>query len=108
MKDRTEARTTAGDAVTEGVALVTGLGMVTIVLFPLALPAIVLAAAALIPLVVLALAVAVVSGVLAAPILAIRVVRRRKKDRPDGAVDPDRAASSSALRGAPSAKVVGS
>jgi hypothetical protein len=75
------------------------------VLFPFALPAIALAAVAVVPLLLLALLVAMVTAVIAAPIMAARALRRRSEDRHDGGVDRDRAAASAGLSAPPSARV---
>src|SRR5215211_6741300 len=62
----------AGEAAAWGV----GGGVVTMALFPLALPIILLTAVAAIPLVLLALAAGLVGAVVAAPILLLRRLRR--------------------------------
>jgi hypothetical protein len=54
-----------------------GGGMITIALFPLALPIIALTAVALLPLVVPGLAIGLVAAVVALPIIAARAVGRR-------------------------------
>jgi hypothetical protein len=54
-----------------------GGGMITIALFPLALPIIALTAVALLPLLVPVLAIGLVAAVVALPILAARAVGRR-------------------------------
>ena len=60
-----------------------GAGVVTVALFPLALPIILLTAAATVPLLVPALAAGLVLAVVAVPILLLRRVRRpRRGSRP--------------------------
>jgi len=81
----------------ETIGWTVGLGMVTMVLFPFALPGIALTVVALLPLLALALPVALV----AAPILAVRGLRRRAESRRAGAVEGDRAPSRSGWAGSP-------
>ena len=105
MKAPTETGPTAVDALDDAAAVVAGLGMITLVLFPLALPAIILAAVAVVPLVLLALVLAVVSAVIAAPILAMRGLRRRGRSRRAGVADRDGSAARSPVRPTPAPRV---
>ena len=92
MNVRTETRPTAGELFDEGAALSAGVGMIVMVLFPFALPAIILAGVVLVPLVLLGL----VGAVPAAPVLAVRALRRRS-----GARRADLADRAEASRSAP-------
>ena len=105
MNAPTDTGPTAVDALDDAAAVVAGLGMITLVLFPLALPAIILAAVAVVPLVALALLLAVVSAVMAPPILAVRGLRRRSRSRRAGVTDLDGSAAKRPVRPAPSARV---
>jgi membrane protein implicated in regulation of membrane protease activity len=59
-----------------------GLGIVTIALFTLSLPILILTAAALLPLLIPLLALGLVAGVVALPIVLVRrLVRRRRPPR---------------------------
>jgi hypothetical protein len=60
----------------EVAAWLVGAGIVTMALFPLAIPIIALTAVAAIPLVLVALAVGLAAAVVAAPILLLRRLRR--------------------------------
>jgi Flp pilus assembly protein TadB len=105
MNAQTETALTAGDVVTEAAGWVVSLGIVTMALFPFALPGLVLAAVAVVPLLLLALLVALVAVVVAAPLLAVRGLRRRTKRRREGASERHGAAARAALGAAPSATV---
>jgi membrane protein implicated in regulation of membrane protease activity len=59
-----------------------GLGIVTVALFPFAIPIIILTAVALLPLLVPVLALAIVAAVVAAPIALVRRLRRRRGGGP--------------------------
>jgi hypothetical protein len=64
-----------------------GLGIVTVALFPLSIPILLLTAVALLPLLVPVLALGLIAGIVALPvILARRLVRRRRspQGRPGG------------------------
>ena len=75
MSTRTETEPTLGDVALDIAAMLAGLGIIVMVLFPFALPALILGAVVLIPLLALALLVARV----AAPGVAVRALRRRRK-----------------------------
>jgi hypothetical protein len=105
MIARTETKPTPGDMLTEIASFLAALGMLTMVLFPLALPAIALAAVVVVPLLVLALLVAAVAAVMAPPIALVRGLRRRNTARPKAGTDRDPAAARERLSAAPSAKV---
>ena len=99
-----DAKTDTGrpmDGVAETTGWFVGLGMVTMVLFPFALPGIALAVVAVLPLALLALPVALV----AAPILAVRGLRRRAEARRAHAVEAERAAAHTGWAGSPSGSV---
>jgi membrane protein implicated in regulation of membrane protease activity len=74
----------------EASAWAVGGGIITMALFPLALPIILLTAATVIPLLLVALALGLVAAVVAAPILLLRRVvrlsRRSENGRPGDAV----------------------
>jgi len=72
----TTTPTTPADLADEASAWAVGGGILTMALFPLALPIILLTAAAAIPLLLVALAVGLVVAVVAAPILLLRRLRR--------------------------------
>jgi hypothetical protein len=105
MIARTETGPTPGDVLTEIASMLAALGMLTMVLFPLALPAIALAAVAVVPLLVLALLVAAVAAVMAPPIVLVRGIRRRHRARRKGGTDRDPAATRARLSASPPAKV---
>jgi membrane protein implicated in regulation of membrane protease activity len=76
-------RSAAGATLLEGSsAVLTGLGVLTLALFPLAIPLIALTAVALIPLLALALAVGACVALAAAPLLLFRWLRDRGRARP--------------------------
>jgi membrane protein implicated in regulation of membrane protease activity len=64
-----------------------GAGIVTVALFPLSIPILVLTAVALLPLLVPVLALGLIAGIVAAPVMLVRrLVRRRRppQERYDG------------------------
>jgi hypothetical protein len=69
----------AADLAEEASAWAVGGGIITMALFPLALPILLLTAAAVIPLLLLGLAVALVVGVVAGPLLLLRRLRRTSR-----------------------------
>jgi len=83
----------------ETIGWMVGLGMVTMVLFPFALPGIALVVVALLPLLAITVPLALVAALVAAPILAVRGLRRRAESRRAGAVEA--AASRSGWVGSP-------
>ena len=85
----------------ETIGWMVGLGMVTMVLFPFALPGIALTVVALLPLLAITVPLALVAALVAAPILAVRGLRRRAESRRAGAVEGDPAASRSGWAGSP-------
>ncbi len=78
--------TSIGHVITGGAGMVVAAGILTMALFPLALPGLVLAAAAVVPLAALALVVGVLVALAAAPAGAVRRLRRRG----DRTFNPDR------------------
>jgi hypothetical protein len=90
--------TTAAELAEEASAWAVGAGIITMALFPLALPIILLTAAAAVPLLLLSLAVALVVAVVAGPLLllrrlgrAIRVAAARRAAEPGRQGDEPRA-----------------
>lgn len=83
-------QTTATELAEEASAWAVGAGIITMALFPLALPIIALTAAAAIPLLLLGLAVALVVAVVAGPIILLRRLRRtiRASRYPESAAAP--------------------
>ncbi len=77
MNTRTRARASAGDVPTEAGAELAAIAIVTMALFPFAVPAIVLTAAAVAPALVLAALAGVVGALVAAPVVLARGLRRR-------------------------------
>ena len=69
--------TSRGQIVDEASNWIVGGGIVTMALFPLALPGIILAVAAAIPLVAVALAIALVAGAVVAPVWLVRRLARK-------------------------------
>lgn len=82
-----------------------GAGVILLAMMPLALPFIVLTIAATLPLLVAGLAIAPIVGVIVAPVLLLRRLRRRAgtptNDRPPGARHNARAHASRAPRSSP-------
>jgi hypothetical protein len=68
--------TTSDDDVTEVSGWLVGVGMITLVLFPLSVPFLILTAVAVIPLLLPLVAVGLVAAVLAVPVLLVRALRR--------------------------------
>jgi membrane protein implicated in regulation of membrane protease activity len=58
-----------------------GAGMITMALFPLAIPFLVLTVVALLPLLAPVVVIGVVAGVVALPVMAVRAVARRVRAR---------------------------
>jgi len=77
---RSDAHSAAEVADTLG-AWGVGAGMITLALFPLAIPIVALTAVALLPLLVPVVALGLVVGVVALPIMVVRAVARRVKAR---------------------------
>jgi membrane protein implicated in regulation of membrane protease activity len=94
-----------GELIDEASNWAVGGGIVTMALFPLALPGIALLIAAAIPLVAVGLALALVAGAVVAPILLVRrlaakVIGLRQRERAIGdvaRVNPSRAPDTAAL-----------
>jgi hypothetical protein len=82
----TTTPTTPADLADEGSAWAVGGGIVTMALFPLALPLILLTAAAALPLVLIPLALGLLAAAVALPILLVRGLWRwtSRALRPDG------------------------
>jgi hypothetical protein len=82
MNTRSEAtRPSTADVVDQMSGWAVGGGIVTIALFPLALPILALTAVAVIPFLLVPLAAGLVAAVVAAPILLVRSLRRSLKRR---------------------------
>lgn len=81
MNAQTQSGLTVADVVTGAAGWVVSLGTVTMVLFPFAVPGIILTVAAILPVLLLGLVLALVGAVLAAPVLAARRLMRRRQDR---------------------------
>ena len=87
MNPQTQSDVTLGDAITGAAGWAAALGTVTMALFPFAVPGIILAVAAVVPLLLLGLVLALVGAVLAAPVVAVRGLVRRRQDRQTGPAD---------------------
>ena len=87
MNADTQPGMTAGDVLTEAAGWAVAGGILTMALFPFAVPGIVLVVAAVVPLLLLAVPLALVAGVVALPVLAVRRLRRPRT------TDRDRAAT---------------
>lgn len=74
---------TAADVASELSGWATAGGLISMVLFPFAIPIIALTAVAALPLLVLALAGGLVAAVLALPVLAARALLRRSPLKPE-------------------------
>ena len=85
MNAQTDNTSSIGDVITGAAGWLSALGIVTMTLFPFAIPGIALAVAAVVPLVLLAAVVALLAAVAAAPAMAVRGLRRRAADRRDRA-----------------------
>ena len=72
---------TPSDVTEEVTAWAVGGGILTVALFPLALPILLLTAAFVVPFVFAGIAIGLVSLVAAAPILLLRRARSRRRDR---------------------------
>jgi membrane protein implicated in regulation of membrane protease activity len=59
-----------------------GAGIITVALFPLAIPIVVLTAVALLPLLVPLAAIGLLAGVVALPVMVVRRLRGRRKSGP--------------------------
>jgi hypothetical protein len=68
---------TRGEIVDEASSWLVGGGIVTMALFPLALPGLVLAAVAVIPVVAVALVATLLAGAVIAPVLLVRALTRK-------------------------------
>jgi hypothetical protein len=68
-----------GDVITGAAGWLVAVGILTMALFPLAIPGIVLTVAAVVPLALLAVVVGLLAAVAAAPVIAVRAVRRRAR-----------------------------
>ena len=81
MNPHTDNTSGIGDVITGAGEWVVALGLLTMTLFPFAIPGIVLVVAAVVPLVLLAVVVGLLAAVAAAPVMAVRALRRRAADR---------------------------
>ena len=70
-------------------AVIAGAGAVTFALFPLAIPFLLLTAVFTAPLVLIGVAAALPLGIVAAAVLAIRVIARRVRRRPGAGPRPE-------------------
>jgi hypothetical protein len=82
MNPQTDTTSSIGDVITGAAAWPVALGILTMTLFPLAIPGIVLA---VVPLVLLAVVVGLLAAVAAAPVMAVSGLRRRAAARRDRA-----------------------
>jgi hypothetical protein len=80
MNAQIDTTSSAGDVITGAAVWPVALGILTMALFPLAIPVIVLAA---VPLVLLAVVVGLLAAVAAMPAMAVRALRRRAAARRD-------------------------
>jgi hypothetical protein len=79
----------AGDLATEAVTWVTGLGIVTMAIFPLLIPGLIVLAIFTLPLLVIPLVGALLAAVIAVPWLVVRaLVRRTGRRRRRRAISP--------------------
>lgn len=83
MTPQTDNTSTVGDVIAGTAEWLGALGILTMALFPFAIPGIVLTVAALVPLVLLALVAGLLAAVIAAPVMAVRRLRRRSAGRRD-------------------------
>jgi hypothetical protein len=77
MSSQIDTTSSIGDVITGTAGWMFAFGVLTMTLFPWAIPGIVLTAAAVLPLVLLAIVAAVLAAVAAVPVLAVRGLRRR-------------------------------
>jgi hypothetical protein len=77
MDAQIDTTSSIGDVITGAAEWLVALGMLTMALFPLAIPGIVLAAAVVVPLGLLALVAGLLAAAAAAPAMAVRRLRRR-------------------------------
>ena len=85
MHAKTDTTSTIGDVITGAAGWMVALGILTMAIFPFAIPGLVLAAAALVPLVLLAAVAGLLAAVAAAPVLAVRRLLRRSTGHRDRA-----------------------
>lgn len=74
-----DTTSTIGDVITGAAGWMFALGVLTMTFFPFAIPGIVLTAAALVPLVLVAVVVGLVAALVAAPVMAVRGLRRHAR-----------------------------
>ena len=84
--NRQHDRSSNGDVIAGGAGSLAALGILTMALFPFAVPGLVLAAAAILPLAALGLVVGVLAALAAGPTVALRGLRRRRGRK----LNPDR------------------
>ncbi len=70
---------TVGDVITGAAGWIVALGVLTMTLFPFAIPGLILTAAALAPLVLAAAVVGLMAALVAAPVMAVRRLRRHAR-----------------------------
>jgi hypothetical protein len=78
---RTRIDQPVGDVAGGGAGALAGIGILTMALFPFAVPALLLAAALAAPLLLPVVAIAIVAALLAGPVLAIRALARHVAGR---------------------------
>ena len=81
MTSHTDTTSTIGDVITAAAGWLVAMGIVTMALFPFAIPAIVLTVAAVVPLVLLGVVAGLLAAVAAAPVVAVRRLGRRVSGR---------------------------
>ena len=77
MNTQVDTTSSVGDVITSAAGWVAGLSILTMALFPLAIPGVVFILALVLPLAVPAVALALLGAMAAAPVLAVRALRRR-------------------------------
>jgi hypothetical protein len=85
MDAHNDTTSSIGDVITGAAEWMFALGVLTMTVFPFAIPGIVLTVAAVVPLVLLAVVGALLAAVAAAPAMAVRGLRRRAAVRRDRA-----------------------
>ena len=80
-----------GESVAAASGWLVGGGLITLALFPLAIPILVLTAIAVLPFLLVPLAGALVAGLVAVPVLLVRRLVRsvKRPPRPGGTAEPD-------------------
>jgi hypothetical protein len=81
MNAKTDTTSSLGDVITGAAGWLAALGILTMALFPFAIPGIVLLVAAVVPLVLLGLVVGLLAALAAVPVVAVRRLRGRAAGR---------------------------